>query len=216
MNLIDRILKGDFNDKENVDVPATKTHNQQDLEATCSSELPFNPDEEEEEVATDEDGDEDFDEYFSSEDVNDENTDDTPETDLDIPSDEWVEEHIKENKFDTSKSEPVLTASTQYVEKPKQSKVRKIKKTMDNKTNETSAQTAPKQSTTKSADEGTKKRGAPHKLTENADEACRLYTEGVSARTIAEKFLVSVSCVISTLKRNNVPIRQKGRRKTSD
>jgi len=226
MSLIDRILNGDFDDEDNVSVPAIKTHNQRGSEGACSSACPIDPDEDEEvatdedeEVATDEDEEVATEEEFEdipSEEVDDGNTTVIMEANSDIPSEEWMKEYMEENDLNVSEPEPVPTAPTQYVEKPKQSKVREIKKTMNNETNETPAKTTPKQSATKSADAGTKKRGAPHKLTEHADEVCRLYTEGVGAKTIAEKFSVSVSCVINTLKRNNVTIRPKGRRKTSD
>lgn len=210
MSLIDRILNGDFDDEDNVSVPAIKTHNQRGSEGTCSPARSIDPDEDEEVVT-----DEEF-EDIPSEEVDDEDTTVIMEASSDIPSEEWMKEYMEENELDVSEPEPVPTAPTQYVEKPKQSKVREIKKTMNNETNETPAQTTPKQSATKSADAGTKKRGAPHKLTEHADEVCRLYNEGVGAKTIAEKFSVSVSCVINTLKRSNVTIRPKGRRKTSD
>lgn len=212
MSLIDRILNGDFDDEDDVSIPAIKTHNHRGSEGTCSPARSVDPDEDEE-LVTDED--EEF-EDLPSEDIDDKDSTVIMEESSDIPSEEWMKEYMEENDLDVSEPEPVPTAPTQYVEKPKQSKVREIKKTMTNETNETPAQTTPKQSATKSADSGTKKRGAPHKLTEHAEEVCRLYNEGVGAKTIAEKFSVSVSCVINTLKRNNVTIRPKGRRKTSD
>jgi hypothetical protein len=212
MSLIDRILNGDFDDKDDVSIPAIKTHNHRGSKGTCSPARSADPNEDEE-LVTDEE--EEF-EDLPSEDIDDKDSTVIMEESSDIPSEEWMKEYMEENDLDVSEPEPVPTAPTQYVEKPKQSKVREIKKTMNNETNETPAQTTPKQSATKSADAGTKKRGAPHKLTEHADEVCRLYNEGVGAKTIAEKFSVSVSCVINTLKRSNVTIRPKGRRKTSD
>lgn len=224
MSLIDRILNGDFDDEDDISVPATKTHNQRGSKGTCSSARSIDPDEHEEDAI-----DEEFEDTLSEEDAIDEEFEDIPSEEIDdedttvimkvssdVPSEKWMREYMEEHELDVSELEPVPTAPTQYVEKPKQSKVRTIKKTMNNETNETSAETTPKQSATKSANAETNKRGAPHKLAKHVDEVCRLYTEGVGAKTIAEKFSVSVSCVINTLKRNDIPIRPKGRRKTSD
>ena len=248
MSLIDRILNGEFDDKNikvnegnnpmpdpnekfnpnDVDPYRFKEHLHQEgefdpnnvdadsLEEYLNQEA---EEEEEEEIMTDEGFEDSLSEEIDEEideEVDEEDTAVIVEASSDIPSEEWMKEYMKESKLYVSKSESAPTAPTQYVEKPKQSKVREINKTMNNETNETTVQTTPKQSATKSADASTKKRGAPYKLTEHANEVCRLYTEGVGAKTIAEKFSVSVSCIINTLKRNDVTIRPKGRRKTSD
>lgn len=207
MSLIDRILSGEFDDDSKKPVPAKSVTKQSKPKAT-------DPDEDEDELDDEDtpmDGGDEF-EDLPSEEVDDGANSDTIEANSDIPSDEWMMEYAKENGIEiVDETELVTTAQTQYIEKPKQSKVREIKKTMS--TPESTQETSkPKQST---ATEGTKKRGAPYKLVEHAEEVCRLYTEGVGAKTIAEKFGVSVSCVINTLKRNNVAIRPKGRRKAS-
>ena len=105
----------------------------------------------------------------------------------------------------------VLEQAVQYVEKPKQSKVRKVGNPP------VDAIEDPKQAAIKDSPAPAVKRGrgAPFKLVESQDEVCRLYQEGVSAKTISEKFGVSVSCVINCLKRNSVTIRPKGRHRKS-
>jgi hypothetical protein len=218
MSIIDRILNGEFDDKDNVNLLAPQTSSQcESAETSASAHLPHYDEDEDEEIATDED--EEFDDT-SSEEVGDEDEEfyDDDEESMqdysDIPSDKWLREKALEE--DISESKPVPNTSTQYIEKPKQSKVRKTKKTMTNKINETPANNSPKQSVAQSAERITKRRGAPHKLTEHGEEVCRLYREGVGAKPIAEKFSVSVSCIINLLKRNNVTIRPKGRRKTND
>ena len=92
---------------------------------------------------------------------------------------------------------------SQYVERPKQSKVRQVGAPQQDQQEQPKAK----------APQG--RRGAPFKLTEHLQEIVRLYDEGVGAKVIAEKFQVSVSCVINTLRRNNVSIRPKGRRKST-
>jgi hypothetical protein len=57
------------------------------------------------------------------------------------------------------------------------------------------------------------RRGAPHKLSAVQDEVCTLYNSGAGAKVIAAKYSVSVTCVISTLRRCGVAIRSKGRAK---
>lgn len=59
--------------------------------------------------------------------------------------------------------------------------------------------------------ETTKKRGRPSKLSASAAELTSLYNSGVSAKTLAEKYSVSVSCVLNTLRSNGITIRAKGR-----
>lgn len=122
--------------------------------------------------------------------------------DSDVPSEEWEAEYVKEQETDNE----LEAAASQYIEKPKQSKVREIKKT----TNSTS-ENQPKKST-QASDSSMKQRGAPYKLAQHAEEVIRLYNEGVSAKTLAEKFQVSTSCVISTIKRANITLRPKGRK----
>jgi transposase-like protein len=57
------------------------------------------------------------------------------------------------------------------------------------------------------------RRGAPHKLSAVQDDVCTLYNSGAGAKAIAAKYGVSVTCVISTLRRCGVTIRSKGRAK---
>jgi hypothetical protein len=213
MSLIDRILNGDFDDEQD-SVPSVRTSSLRGSEGTKPrhTDPTDEPLEDEEEDMTEEEF-----EDIPSEEVDDEEPDVIMEADSDIPSDEWMKEYAAENGLDLEEPEPALAAPTQYVEKPKQSKVREINKNknMTTENTNTPAENTPKHSTTKTSTDA-KKRGAPYKLTEHAEEVCRLYNEGVGAKTIAEKFGVSVSCVINTLKRNNIAIRPKGRRKTND
>jgi len=57
------------------------------------------------------------------------------------------------------------------------------------------------------------RRGAPHKLGPVQAEVCELYATGASSKAIAAKYGVSVTCVISTLRRCGVTIRSKGRQR---
>lgn len=209
MGIIDRILSGEF-DEENESIVA------KDMTELQSGKAKITDPEEDEDELDDEDTPRDDFEDLPSEEVDDSAEDVTMS---DIPDDEFMREYTLENNIEVFDGpELVGAAPTQYVEKPKQSKVRETGKKQKNMTdtNNTTTESTPKQSTTKADTTGTKKRGAPHKLGENTAEVCRLYTEGVGAKAIAEKFGVSVSCVINTLKRNNVTIRPKGRRKTAE
>jgi hypothetical protein len=209
MGIIDRILSGEFDEeKDSVkSVPPTQAQN--------GKSRITDPDEDEDELEDEDETPRDDFENLPTEEV-----DDSAEEFIisDIPDDEYMREYSLEHDIEVFDGpELVGAAPTQYVEKPKQSKVRETgkKKTMSNPTNNT-AETNPKQSITKAETTGAKKRGAPHKLGDNTAEVCRLYSEGVGAKDIADKFGVSVSCVINTLKRNNIAIRPKGRRKTSE
>lgn len=213
MGLIDRILNGEFDD-ENESLAATKPGKLGGIATGGKSKI-TDPDEDEDELDDEEETPRDDFEDLPSEEVD----DCTPQSD-DIPDDEFMMEYAVENGIEViDETELVGTAPAQYVEKPKQSKVREINKksTMTDTTNNTTGTpTTPKQSTTKTESTGTKKRGAPHKLAQHTEEVCRLYNENVGAKLIAEKFGVSVSCVINTLKRSGVTIRSKGRRKTAE
>lgn len=199
MSIVDRILNGEFDD-EDVKMPEDqdpKSNPDEDLDE--SEDEGYESDKEFEEIPSEEIDDSDLITTISD----------------DIPSDEWMQEYAKENNIEiVDESDLITAASAPYVEKPKQSKVREINKKKDTMT--TQSNNTPKQSATTTPAAGTdsKKRGAPHKLKDNLDEVIRLYNEGVGAKQIAEKFGVSVSCVINTLKRNNVSIRPKGRRKS--
>jgi DNA-binding NarL/FixJ family response regulator len=57
------------------------------------------------------------------------------------------------------------------------------------------------------------RRGAPHKLGSVQAEVCELYAAGASSKIIAAKYGVSVTCVISTLRRCGVAVRSKGRQR---
>ena len=210
MGLIDRILNGEFDD-ENESLAATKPGKLGGIVTGGKSKI-TDPEEDEDELDDDEETPRDDFEDLPSEEVD----DCTPHSN-DIPDDDFAKEYALDNGIEIiDETELVGAAPAQYVEKPKQSKVREInkKKTMKDTTNNTPDTTTPKQSTTKAT--GTKKRGAPHKLAEHTEEVCRLYNENVGAKLIAEKFSVSVSCVINTLKRAGVAIRPKGRRKTAE
>lgn len=199
MSIVDRILNGEFDDED------VKMPEDQDPKSSPDENLDESEDEGYE-------SDEEFEE-IPSEEIDD--SDSITTMSDDIPSDEWMQEYAKENNIEiVDESDLTMAASAPYVEKPKQSKVREINKKKDTMT--TQSNNTPKQSATTTPATGTdsKKRGAPHKLKDNLDEVIRLYNEGVGAKQIAEKFGVSVSCVINTLKRNNVSIRPKGRRKS--
>lgn len=205
MGIIDRILSGEFDD-ENESIVAKDIKKLQNGKSKITD-----PDEDEGELDDEDTPMDDF-EDLPSEEVDDDAGDAIIS---DIPDDEFMREYTLENNIEVFDGpELVGAAPTQYVEKPKQSKVRETGKKQKTMTDTNNTESTPKQSTTKTP--GTKKRGAPHKLGDNTAEVCRLYTEGVGAKVIAEKFGVSVSCVINTLKRNNVTIRPKGRRKTAE
>lgn len=219
MSLVDKILNGDFDDDEDISIAASQIPSKcegeelqdQDVEDQDESneddcpEGDWDPADE-----TDEEDEEELAEGEDEDDYDDSDEDDTPVDNSDVPSEAWMREYMLENGIPNEEPELATAASTQYVEKPKQSKVRTIKSM------NTTPENTPKQSTTKVDTADAKKRGAPYKLSEHAEEVCRLYNEGVGAKVIAEKFTVSVSCVINTLKRNNITIRPKGRRKASN
>jgi|GEM_PF-3332362 len=202
MSIVDRILNGEFDD-ENI-----KVDEGNDLTPDSDEEL-----DDIDEVYLDEEEEEEEEEFFEeipSEEVEDLNS--TTTMSDDTPSEEWMKEYAKKNNIEiVNESELAATASVPYVEKPKQSKVREINKKKDTMTtHSTNVNNTPKQSVASSTEH--KKRGAPHKLKDNLENVVRFYNEGVGAKQIAEKFGVSVSCVINTLKRNNIAVRPKGRR----
>jgi transposase-like protein len=216
MSIVDRILNGEFDDNnvkmpEYLDPKSIPDKDSEDVEDTEDTE------------DTEDEGYESDDEFYESpdefeeipcEDIDD--SDSITKMSDDVPSDEWMQEYVKKNdikiinEFDLRKAAPAP-----YIEKPKQSKVREINKNKNTMT--TQSNNAPKQSantTLNTTDALASKRGAPHKLKLVLNEVVRLYNEGVGAKQIAEKYGVSVSCVINTLKRNDISIRPKGRRKS--
>ena len=82
MSLIDRILNGDFDDKDDVSIPAIKTHNHRGSKGTCSPARSADPNEDEE-LVTDEE--EEF-EDLPSEDIDDKDSTVIMEESSDIPS----------------------------------------------------------------------------------------------------------------------------------
>ena len=187
-NIIDRILSGDF-DEDNESAQAVSKP------STNGSTTP-------EHVSVEDEEDSDFEDLCISADETDCGDQEPVQ---DVPSDAWVKRHCKKNGIELAEMAMAGPAPTQYIEKPKQSKFTTTK--------QFEPAAAPKQSTTDSS-EAVKKKGAPYKLLEHVDEIVRLYTSGVSTKGIAEKYSVSVSCIIGTLKRNNVTIRAKGRQKS--
>ena len=184
-NIIDRILSGDF-DEDNESAQAVSKPSTRGSGRT--------------ELSTEDDEATESEDAYPTEDESDCGD---QEPDQDVPSDAWVKRHCKENGIKLSEMAMAGPAPTQYIEKPKQSKF----------TAPNQPVAVPKQSTTESS-EAVKKRGAPFKMLEHVEEIVRLYTAGVSTKVIADKYSVSVSCIIGTLKRNNVTIRAKGRRKS--
>lgn len=211
MGLIDRILSGEF-DEEKDSVQGSKVASAAPIAGKSKI---TDPDEDEDELDDEDTPRDDF------EDLPTEDVEDSTNYDDGTPDEDFMKEYTLEHGIPVfDETDLVGAAPAQYVEMPKQSKVREINKNKsknmtDTNNNTTDTNTpAPKQSTAKTAT--TKKRGAPHKLAEHTEEVCRLYNENVGAKLIAEKFGVSVTCVINTLKRAGVAIRPKGRRKTAE
>lgn len=194
-SLIDRILNGEFNDDEG--------------DNTLPSEVILNvdPDPAEDDEEVDGDWDDGEFEEIPSEEIEDEYGP-YDNTSSDDPTEEWTPSGSEALASAMAEEE---TQKMAYVEMPKQAKTRNTGNT--NMEPDDTKTELPKQSVTETkTNQG--RRGAPHKLKEHMDEVSRLYQEGVNAKLLAEKYGVSVSCVINSLKRAGVEIRSKGRQKT--
>jgi len=199
-SMIDRILNGEFDDDSKLDIET------QDC---------LVPDPDDDDEPSVDEGDDEMEDIPNEDD----DVEDSTEVDLDrdLPSEDFCLDYMEHNEIE---AEPELAM-------PKNSTFKNpVKETKETKKMEANTKTTPKNSTATPAtpatsaptsSEGAKAkrgRGRPLKLNgANAEEAVRLYNEGVGAKVIGEKFGVSVSCVINCLKANNVSIRPKGRRK---
>jgi DNA-binding CsgD family transcriptional regulator len=199
-SLIDKILKGEY------DIDDTEP-----TEATVTDDCVYDPGDEDDEADVDPDayGDEEEDEGYS------------PDPNDDFPSDEYCEEYMEENGIEAIPEPPAPVGAkyTKFKTDDNTSKEQKPKVNMTKDSNIVESE-QPKNAATPApaANAGTatgKRRGRPSKLIGNEDEVVRLYTEGVSTKTISEKYGCSVSSVINCLRSRNVTIRPKGRRKGS-
>lgn len=205
MSIIDRILNGEF-DEDNDSIRADD----------CLVPGEYDEDKVDEGPDIDED-DADYDGDEHSDDLpeeDDEDIEDTVDHDDDVPSEEYCEEYMKENSIS---AEPVLEMPKRTVTKTKEVSMNSKSGNTGNNNSASNSET-PKKTTAPATPSTTgekRGRGRPHKLAANASEVVSLYNEGVGAKTIADKFGVSVSCVINCLKSQKVEIRPKGRRKSS-
>lgn len=190
MSIIDRILSGDF-DEENDSIEATAHPSDARPDSDEEEESPaVDPDNDDEEPFEDEvDPEEEQEENEEDEDLED---DISNSADADVPSVEYCAEYVRQQDL-------IGAAPKCSTVKTKEAKPAK-----------------PKNSTNPIVDPAVKRgRGRPHKLTAHAAEVTRLYEEGVGTKALAEKFGVSVSCVINCLKVNNIQVRPKGRQRKS-
>ena len=208
MNIVDRILKGEFDDNEKKPKVAA--------EAVDPEEVEEDEEGEEEEIEEDEE-DEEVDTDKTSHEIDEEEEEEF--YDPDAPSSEFMADYAKENAGEVIEDITPAKNRSIYVAGPKQSltpdnklmedaPAPKVEKTKVEKT-----KSAPKQSTTKEPTTKSSRKGPPYKLVAESEEVCRLYNEGVRAQLIAQQFNVSITCVINCLSRNGVTIRPKGRRK---
>ena len=203
-SIVDRILRGEYD----IDNPeqTTETSDGCVYDADEDEDVPSGEDDEVEPYE-----DEEEDEGYS------------PDPNDDFPSDEYYEEYMEDNNLQVV-PEPAAPVGAKYTkfrtdddnstqDKPKVN----MKKTTT--TNVESTET-PKNATTPTPTTNTgtataKRRGRPSKLIGHEAVVARLYNEGVSTKTLSEKFTCSVSSVINCLRGQNVQIRPKGRRKGS-
>ena len=203
-SLVDRILRGDFTQELNSEIPEMNPEPDGLEDDTLSLD--------EDEIAEDEELDEEEDDDYSA------------DPDADFPSDEYCEEYMEENGIE-SVPEPAAPVGAKYTkfrdsnDNPNSAKEQPKVNMMKNTINNSESQESPKNSSTPTpATEGTtttKRRGRPSKLVGHEAEVVRLYGEGVSTKLISEKFSCSISSVINCLRAQNVEIRPKGRRKGS-
>ena len=202
-SIVDKILKGEYD----IDNPETA--------ATVSDDCTYDPENEDNSPEGDEET------PYEDEDEEDEGYSADPNDDF--PSDEYYEEYAQENGIEiVPEPEPVIGAKyTKFKSEDDTSTQDKPKvNMMKNANNNGESTETPKNSATptpavKAENTTGKRRGRPSKLIGHEAEVVRLYTEGVSTKTISEKFSCSVSSVINCLRSKNVEIRPKGRRKSS-
>lgn len=212
MSIIDRILNGDFDDEQD-STPSTKTSS---LRGSAGTK-PRNPepaeephdDEEQDGVDEEEGTEEEWDESDWEDDMEGDIEDSSVVVlhDPDVPSEEYCRKVMQS-------IDPASVVEAETAQAPKNSEFKKPRKIMTNEnkpaTNTVQPDAAPKNSTTENA-----KPGRPAKLAAHTDEVVRLYGEGLSAKGIADKFGVSISCVFNCLKAAGVAIRPRGRRKAN-
>lgn len=215
MNIVDRLLNGEFDDNDDVSIQSTRTSSVRGEKGTFAKPDPApkpEPEEDEEEDISDEEWDESDWEVDVESDIEDGAV---VLHDPDVPSEEYCKNIMASMDPDTV-SEPELAGT------PKNSEFKKPKKTMSTTPQKTTpaktvtptptqadASATPKNSTAENT-----KPGRPAKLSAHTDEVVRLYNEGLSAKGIADQYSVSISCVFNCLKAAGVAIRPRGRRKT--
>lgn len=205
MNIVDRLLNGEFeDDNEEISIQSTKTSSMRGSKGTFAKSQPAptpDPDEDEETDEDEQEWDESDWEIETGEDID----DSVVISDPDMPSEEYCRKVMQSIDPDSVVEEEVASA-------PKNSEFKNKKKAMSTpetpKTKPT-VDSNPKNSTAENI-----KPGRPAKLSAHTDEVVRLYNEGLSAKGIADQYSVSISCVFNCLKAAGVAIRPRGRRKT--
>jgi len=210
VSIIDRILNGEF-DEDNDSVRADNCLVPGDYEEEFTDEGDEYSDDESDSAY---DPDEELDDLP---DEDDEDLEDSTDLDRDVPSDDFCEDYMKENN---SNAELVMNSPKSSTIKPKETNQMNPKNVKNVNPSNNPAPEAPKNTSAPAPAPATpsgekRGRGRPHKLAAQSADVVKLYSEGVGAKTIAEKFGVSVSCVINCLKANNIEIRPKGRRKSA-
>ena len=207
MSIIDRILSGDF-DEENDSIKAT-AHPSTSIDASNQADAQVDPEDEEEDEEEEQEEEEDLEEEDLEEEDLEEDVSDSMAADADAPSEEYCANFMREHNLPMGKANRAFIGEA-VTPKCSTFKSKEVKPAKADKTPK------PKNSTTPVVDPTVKRgRGRPHKLTAHAVEVGRLYEEGVGTKALAEKFGVSVSCVINCLKVNNIQVRPKGRRRKS-
>ena len=207
MSSVDRILKGEFDDNDKKPKVAAEAVDPEEFE------------EEEEEGEEAEETEEEEDEEVNTDSTSPEIEEEEDFYDPDAPSSEFMADYAKENAGEVLEDITPTKNRSIYIEGPKQSLTQDNKPMQDvptpkaEKPKVEKPKAAPKQSTTKETPVKSSRKGPPYKLVAESEEVCRLYNEGVRAQLIAQKFNVSITCVINCLSRAGVTIRPKGRRK---
>jgi hypothetical protein len=201
MSIVDRILKGEFDDNDKKPKVAAEAVDPEEFE-------------EEEEGKEDEETEEEEDEEVNTDSTSPEIEEEEDFYDPDAPSSEFMADYAKENAGEVLEDITPTKNRSIYIEGPKQSLAPDNKPMQNVPTPKAEKpKAAPKQSTTKETPVKSSRKGPPYKLVAESEEVCRLYNEGVRAQLIAQQFNVSITCVINCLSRAGVTIRPKGRRK---
>lgn len=205
-NIVDRILNGEMDtnveitdDIADPDPDGTDDVMTDEGEPTADSE-PYGDEEDDEEVF-----------------------EDPTDTDDDLPDEEYCLEYMETNGIEIVPEPPEPVGAkyskfrdTEETANKEQPKVNTKKTAIDAPKNATTPTPAAETTETKT----TGRRGRPSKLIGKETEVVQMYQgqtadkQQVSAADIAEKFGVSISCVLNCLRAQGVEIRPKGRRKS--